>query len=160
MFVGTTEAATRLGICAQRVRQLLQAGRIVGAVKVGRFWQIPLRKGMPVITKIKIKRNKAENKNKSKWRHRLTEKHKIIHIKQQNLKHNRDYKTNLPVIIVRQGDRVKYCHEVDIKGPSRLVYQRLNPLPECGAVLWIDVAPNVPVITKLYSQQVTVLGAS
>ncbi|MEB3181377.1 MAG: helix-turn-helix domain-containing protein [Nostocaceae cyanobacterium] len=151
MFVGTTEAATRLGICAQRVRQLLQAGRIVGAVKVGRFWQIPLRNGMPVIIKIKTKRNNIKNKNKSKWRHRLTKKNKIIHIRKYHLDHNRDYNTNWPVIIVRQGDRTKYCHEADIKGPSRLIYQRLNPLPECGAVLWIEVAPDVPVTTKLYS---------
>jgi hypothetical protein len=109
---------------------------------------------------IKTKRNNKENKNKPKWRHRQTKKSKIIHIKQQNLKQNRNHDTNLPVISVRQGDRVKYCHEADIKRPSRLVYQRLQPLPECGAVLWIDVAPNVPVITKLYAEQVTVLGTS
>jgi hypothetical protein len=52
MFVGTTEATSRLGICTQRVRQLLKAGRIVGAQKVGRFWQIPLRNGMPVILNV------------------------------------------------------------------------------------------------------------
>ncbi len=41
VFVGTIEAAHLLGICHQRVRQLLKAGRIKGAEKVGRFWQIP-----------------------------------------------------------------------------------------------------------------------
>jgi excisionase family DNA binding protein len=41
-MIGTTEAAFLLGICCHRVRQLLQAGRIIGAVKVGRFWRIPL----------------------------------------------------------------------------------------------------------------------
>ncbi|NEP36908.1 MULTISPECIES: helix-turn-helix domain-containing protein, partial [unclassified Moorena] len=41
-IVGTTQAAFLLGICVQRVRQLLKNGRIKGAQKVGRFWQIPL----------------------------------------------------------------------------------------------------------------------
>ncbi|MDY6899078.1 MAG: helix-turn-helix domain-containing protein, partial [Cyanobacteriota bacterium] len=42
MMVGTTEAAKLLRICTQRVRQLLYEGRIKGAKKVGRFWEIPL----------------------------------------------------------------------------------------------------------------------
>ncbi|WP_287280130.1 MULTISPECIES: helix-turn-helix domain-containing protein [unclassified Okeania] len=43
MFVGTTEAASLLSISAQRVRVLLQEGRIQGARKInGRTWVIPL----------------------------------------------------------------------------------------------------------------------
>ncbi|RQH26147.1 DNA-binding protein, partial [Okeania hirsuta] len=50
MFVGTTEAASLLSISAQRVRVLLQEGRIQGARKInGRTWVIPLYKGMPRI---------------------------------------------------------------------------------------------------------------
>lgn len=48
-FIGTTKAAYLLGICHQRVRQLLSEGRIKEAAKVGRFWQIPLFKGMPQV---------------------------------------------------------------------------------------------------------------
>lgn len=35
------EAATELGVSAQRVRRLAARGRIVGAVKCGRDWLIP-----------------------------------------------------------------------------------------------------------------------
>lgn len=60
-MVGTVEAAYLLGISCQRVRQLLKAGRIVGALKVGRFWQIPLFDGMPKVEKM-------ERGTKGTWR--------------------------------------------------------------------------------------------
>ena len=49
MLIGTTKAANLLDVCCQRVRQLLKAGRILGARKIGRFWQIPLYNGMPKV---------------------------------------------------------------------------------------------------------------
>ncbi len=43
IFVQTTKASSLLGICPQRVRQLLAQGRIRGAFKDKRgYWQIPL----------------------------------------------------------------------------------------------------------------------
>jgi hypothetical protein len=51
MLVGTVQAAYLLGICCQRLRQLLKEERIQGAKKVGRFWQIPLFRGMPKMKK-------------------------------------------------------------------------------------------------------------
>jgi hypothetical protein len=50
MTIGTTEAASLLGICPQRVRQLLKGGRIEGAKKVGGVWEIPLYDGKPRVT--------------------------------------------------------------------------------------------------------------
>jgi len=41
MIVGTTQAASLLDISCQRLRQLLKQGRVRGAEKVGRSWQIP-----------------------------------------------------------------------------------------------------------------------
>jgi hypothetical protein len=62
---------------------------------------------------------------------------KIIHINrniiQQNAKHNRQE----PVIRVEEGGKVKYCMEVIIDGPSRMVYRPEAPRP-CGAKLWIE----------------------
>lgn len=40
-WLTTIEAGQRLGITPARIRQLCQAGRIVGAQKVGRDWVIP-----------------------------------------------------------------------------------------------------------------------
>ena len=61
IIVGTTEAARLLSICTQRVRCLLKEGRIVGAEKVGRFWQIPLFNGIPIV-------NKGSRGPKGTWR--------------------------------------------------------------------------------------------
>ena len=40
-YLTVPEAAVTLGISQQRLRLLLQGGRIRGAQRVGRFWQIP-----------------------------------------------------------------------------------------------------------------------
>jgi hypothetical protein len=43
IFVKTTQAASLLNLCPQRVRKLLKQGRIKGAFKDKRgFWQIPV----------------------------------------------------------------------------------------------------------------------
>lgn len=62
---------------------------------------------------------------------------KIIHINrniiQQNAKHGRQD----PVCRVEENGNVRYCMEVAILGPSRLVYRPSSPRP-CGAKLWIE----------------------
>jgi hypothetical protein len=70
---------------------------------------------------------------------------KIIHINrniiQQNAKHGKDE----PVCRVEENGVVKYCMEVDIKGPSRMVYRPNKPRP-CGAKLWIETDAEVEMI--------------
>lgn len=41
LILTADEAATVLGVSERRVRQLLDAGRIAGARKLGRDWAIP-----------------------------------------------------------------------------------------------------------------------
>ena len=142
-MIGTTEAASLLGICCQRVRQLLQAGRIIGAVKVGRFWQIPLFNGMPKIKPM-------DRGPEGTWRKRPQQALSIIHIWKQKLDRDRKENTNSPVIAVRQGSRTKYCHSAVINGPSRIIYQPESPL-SCGARLWIEVAANVNVTAEIFA---------
>ena len=66
----------------------------------------------------------------------------IIHINrniiQQNTKHGRSN----PVCRVERGQAVWYCMEVEIEGPSRMVYRPDNPRP-CGAKLWIETESDV-----------------
>ena len=66
----------------------------------------------------------------------------IIHINrniiQQNAKHNQ----TKPVCRVERGKSVVYCMEVEIKGPSRMIYSPENPRP-CGAKLWIETESEV-----------------
>jgi hypothetical protein len=143
MLVGTTEAAFLLGLCCQRVRQLLQAGRIVGALKVGRLWRIPLFNGMP-----KVK--ECSRGVKGTWRKRRQQATSVIHVFKQKLEGDRKNNTYSPAIVLRQGTRTSYCHSAAIEGASRIVYQPHNPLP-CGARLWIEVAPDVRVRTETFS---------
>ncbi|NEP00385.1 MAG: helix-turn-helix domain-containing protein [Symploca sp. SIO2E9] len=49
MFVSSTQAAHLMGISPRRIRQLLSQGRIQGALKIGKFWIIPLVEGMPQV---------------------------------------------------------------------------------------------------------------
>jgi hypothetical protein len=143
MLIGTTEAAFLLGICHQRVRQLLTEGRIKGAKKVGRFWQIPLYRGIPRI--IPGKRGPIGT-----WKKILQRTASYIHINQQKLQKNRKNKTKEPVITVKQGFKNTYCHEVEIAGPSRLIYRPENK-KSCGATLWLEIEPTVEIITKVFA---------
>lgn len=67
---------------------------------------------------------------------------KIIHINrniiQQNAKHGKDE----PVVRVEEKGMVQYCMEVEINGPSRMVYRPDKPRP-CGAKLWIETEADI-----------------
>ena len=45
-----------------------------------------------------------------------------IHVNQHNIRSNKTKGTNLPVITVKQGKMNTYCNEVEILGPSRIIY--------------------------------------
>ncbi len=53
MIVGTTEAAKTLNISADRLRVLLNNGRVEGAYRSGKMWLMPLFNGKPVIRRCK-----------------------------------------------------------------------------------------------------------
>lgn len=60
-FMTTKEAVQKWNISERRIRQLLQGGRIEGAVKVGNNWNIPIHSNKPV-DKRSIKLNNTEFK--------------------------------------------------------------------------------------------------
>jgi hypothetical protein len=144
-IVGTTEAAFLLDISVSRVRVLLQQNRIQGATKEGRVWKIPLYKGMPQI----------EVKNRGRtgtWRKQRSHKPIVVHVNKPQIDRNRKNQTKEPVITIRQGSRKTYCHQAEIIGSCRIVYQPNSPL-SCGAVVWIEVVPNSNsvVIPKIFN---------
>ena len=146
VFIGTTEAAYLLGICHQRVRQLLQAGRIKGAKKIGRFWQIPLFKGMPKIIK-------GDRGPQGTWRKRRQQSHNFICVNQHKIKkNNTNGNIKEKVILVKRGKNKTHteCHYLEIKGPARLVYQPHNPL-QCGAKVWLEVAPDITLVSRAFT---------
>ncbi|MGF1672877.1 MAG: helix-turn-helix domain-containing protein [Rivularia sp. (in: cyanobacteria)] len=136
-MIGTTQAAKLLKICTQRVRRLLKEGRIKGARKDGRFWQIPLFNGKPKVTK-------GRRGPKPNWRKRTSKALTRICVNQHYIRSNRKHGTNNPVVRVESGKSVRYYHDVEIAGNCRVVYRPNNPL-SCGAQLWIEVAEGVMV---------------
>ncbi len=80
-YVGTIKAAFLLKICPQRLRQLLAEGRVEGAFKEGRFWQIPLYNGVPQV--IPGKRGP-----KGKWSKQRQKTLTRIHVNSIEIKNN------------------------------------------------------------------------
>ncbi len=136
-MVGTTEAARLLKICTQRVRCLLKEGRIKGAKKVGRFWQIPLFKGKPKVTR-------GSRGPKPNCRKRTPTAPTRICVNQHHIRSNSKHGTNKPVVRVESGRSVSYYHDVEIAGSCRVIYSPDKPLG-CGAKVWIEVERDVMV---------------
>ena len=70
---------------------------------------------------------------------------KIIHINRNIIQRNSKRDEQEPVCRVEENGIVTYCMEVDIKGPSRMVYRPDKPRP-CGAKLWIETYADVKLI--------------
>ena len=60
----------------------------------------------------------------------------IIHVNQHVIKANKKNGVNNPVLTVKTYKDNKYAHEIEILGPSKIVYQPDKPL-SCGAHVWI-----------------------
>ena len=67
-----------------------------------------------------------------------------IHVNQHVIKSNKKNKENKPVLTVKTYKSNTYAHEVEIDGPSRVVYQPQKPLP-CGAKVWIETQSKVTI---------------
>ena len=57
---------------------------------------------------------------------------------------NKKHGTNEPVLTIKEGKSNTYCHEVDILGPSKLVYRPDKPL-SCGARVWIETDSEIEI---------------
>ncbi len=149
MFVGTTEAAKRLGISASRLRVLLQQGRVEGAYKAGKIWMIPLYKGSPIISK-------RQRGPKPRWKRKQAPPKNTIHVNRHIIKTNHELIQENPELVKDKADIVKlapvfsaknyqhniYGHEIRINGPCRLVYR--PDAPKCfGATVWIETFSSV-----------------
>ena len=77
----------------------------------------------------------------------MKKKKKYIHVNQHVIRANKKNNTNNPVITIKQGKSNIYCHEVNILGPSRVVYGgNEKPLLSCGARVVIETEAEVEVI--------------
>ena len=74
---------------------------------------------------------------------------KYIHINQHHIRSNKSKKTELPVITIKDGKTNTYCNEVEILGPSKLVYcgeGDVKPLLSCGARVVLQTESEIKII--------------
>ena len=70
-----------------------------------------------------------------------------IHVNQHVIRSNKKNNENEPVITVKQGSKNTYCHEVQVNGPSRVVYGGNDkPLLSCGARVVIETEASVDIL--------------
>lgn len=67
---------------------------------------------------------------------------KRIHVNQHNIRANKKDGGDRPVLTVKTYKSNTYGHEVEILGPSKLVYSPEKPL-SCGARVWIETEADV-----------------
>lgn len=66
----------------------------------------------------------------------------IIHVNQHRIRRNLKQGSKDPVLTVKTYNSNQYAHEVDIRGPSKIVYSPDKPL-SCGARVWIETDARV-----------------
>ena len=81
----------------------------------------------------------------------------IIHVNQHVIKRNRLTGERDPTLTVKTYKSNTYAHEVEIDGPSRVVYSPDNPL-SCGAHVWIET--EAPVRTIIHEKEIACLDCS
>jgi hypothetical protein len=73
-----------------------------------------------------------------------------IHVNQHHIRSNKVNGTDLPVITIKQGKKITYCNEVEILGPSRIVYSGsgcdTKALLSCGARVVIETSSPINII--------------
>jgi hypothetical protein len=70
---------------------------------------------------------------------------KRIHVNQHVIRRNRRQQADEPPLRVKTSRANLPAHEIEIEGPSRLVYSPDRPL-SCGARVWIET--SAPIIVK------------
>jgi hypothetical protein len=69
----------------------------------------------------------------------------IIHVNQHVIRANAKTGAQDPVLTVKTYKANVYAHEVEIHGPSRIVYSPDKPL-SCGARVWIETQAEVEIV--------------
>ena len=67
---------------------------------------------------------------------------KRIHVNQHKIRSNKKHNLNEPVITVKTSKSNDYAHEVEINGPSKVIYSPNKPL-SCGAKVWVETEAEV-----------------
>ena len=75
---------------------------------------------------------------------------KRIHVNQHHIRSNKQKGTNLPVITIKEGRTNTYCNEVEILGPSKIIYSGAGcdtkALLGCGARVVIETESDINIV--------------
>ena len=71
----------------------------------------------------------------------------IIHVNRQHIAMNAKDGRNRPVYTIKAGGKTRYAREVEIQGPSRMVYN--GDQLKCGARAWIETDSVVNLIDEM-----------
>lgn len=80
----------------------------------------------------------------------------IIHVNRAHIAANLKDNGNRPVYTIKQGRKVKYARQVEIEGPSSLVYTGENL--SCGARAWIETDAPLTLIDEMTFQEAKTVG--
>ncbi len=73
-----------------------------------------------------------------------------IHVNQHHIRSNKTSGTDLPVITVKQGRKNTYCNEVEILGPSKMIYSGsgcdVKAILSCGARVVIETQSEIKIV--------------
>lgn len=76
---------------------------------------------------------------------------KRIHVNQHHIRSNKQKGTDLPVITIKEGKTNTYCNEVEILGPSKVIYGGsgcdAKPILSCGARVVIETTSEIKIIS-------------
>ena len=67
-----------------------------------------------------------------------------IHVNQHKIRSNKKHNLNEPVITVKTSKSNDYGHEVEILGPSKIIYSPDKPF-SCGGRVWIETEGEVKI---------------
>ena len=70
-----------------------------------------------------------------------------IHVNQHKIRANKKNGTRDPVITCKTSKSNEYAHEIEILGPSKIVYSPDKPL-SCGARVWIETDADVQLLRQ------------
>ena len=71
----------------------------------------------------------------------------IIHVNRQHIAMNANDGGNRPVYTIKEGRVTRYAREVEIGGPSRMVYEGRQL--SCGARAWVETDGPLTLVDEM-----------
>lgn len=75
----------------------------------------------------------------------------IIHVNRQHIAMNAQDSGNRPVYTIKEGSKTRYAREIEILGPSKLIYN--GSQLRCGARAWIETDSELNLIDEMTFQE-------